>query len=614
MTQRLSAAQAVAAGADFTELAAGPEGLVFGRFDPADGATRLWIWRDGQARCLTPDGYSMRSRVYEYGGGSFCVAGSAVCFVNEKDQQVYRQALDAGAPERFGGIDEARHGDLVYDQAHERVLAVEEHDEGARLPVHRIIAMDARGQRQVLAEGTDFYASPRVANDGLSLAWIEWDRPHQPWTRTRLMRVALDGSGMPSGAPVVVAAGDESIQQPAFARNGDLIALTDRDGWWQPWRFPVHGAAMAIPSPQADHAGASWQLGAHTWLGLDDGRRFVTWFDKDFGRLSLLDGEDVHELAPSYTRFRAIAADERRLYAIAASATRSSTIIAIDRGTGELDIIAGGGSPLPDEDITPPQPITWPVVGARLRAIARKRAPTEAHGFLYLPRTTTPPPLLVFVHGGPTSATHPAFDPRIQFWTGQGFAVADVNYRGSTGYGRAYRDALRGAWGEADVDDVCSLVPWLAEQGLIDPKRAYIRGGSAGGYTVLCALAFRDVFRGGASLYGVSDPIALAKDTHKFEADYMDWLIGDPVADAAIYRERTPLLHAQDIDVPVIFFQGLRDAVVVPAQTEAMVAALRERGIPCEYHAYPEERHGFRQATTLAHALEHEHTFYTHLP
>jgi dipeptidyl aminopeptidase/acylaminoacyl peptidase len=220
------------------------------------------------------------------------------------------------------------------------------------------------------------------------------------------------------------------------------------------------------------------------------------------------------------------------------------------------------------------------------------------------------PPLVVFIHGGPTSACYPILDPRIQYWTQRGFAVADLNYRGSTGYGRAYRQALHLQWGEVDVQDACAVVEHLAQQGLIDRNRAFIRGGSAGGYTTLCALAFADVFRAGASLYGVSDPLGLTRTTHKFEGDYLDWLIGDPAQDAERYRARTPLLHAGNIRVPVIFFQGELDAVVVPEQTRDMLKALTDNGIPAQAHYYPDERHGFRKASNQAHALEQEWLFY----
>ncbi|MCY1177160.1 Dipeptidyl aminopeptidase BIII [compost metagenome] len=220
------------------------------------------------------------------------------------------------------------------------------------------------------------------------------------------------------------------------------------------------------------------------------------------------------------------------------------------------------------------------------------------------------PPLVVFIHGGPTSACYPMFDPRIQYWAQRGFAVADLNYRGSSGYGRDYRQALYLHWGEVDVEDACAVVSHLAERGLIDGDKAFIRGGSAGGYTALCALAFHQVFRAGASLYGVSDPVALGRATHKFEGDYLDWLIGDPQQDAERYAARTPLLHASNIHVPVIFFQGELDAVVVPQQTRDMVEALQHNGILVEAHYYADERHGFRKAANQAHALEQEWLFY----
>ncbi len=255
--------------------------------------------------------------------------------------------------------------------------------------------------------------------------------------------------------------------------------------------------------------------------------------------------------------------------------------------------------PLPAERISRPQALRYP------------SGDGIAHGFFYPAMNgDAQPPLLVFIHGGPTSACFPVLDPRIQYWTQRGFAVADLNYRGSSGYGRDYRQALHLRWGEIDVEDACAVVSHLAERQLIDPQRAFIRGGSAGGYTTLCALAFHNVFRAGASLYGVSDPQALARATHKFEGDYLDWLIGDPVADAERYQRRTPLLHASNIKVPVIFFQGELDVVVVPEQTRSMLDALQANGIHAEGHFYPSERHGFRTASNLAHALEEEWKFY----
>lgn len=577
-----SAAQAVAAGTDFAELQLGAHGVFWNEYRPEDAACRIWHWRDGVAKRLTPDGFSVRSRVYEYGGGAFCLTPDGVVFVNEADQQMYRQALD-GEPIALTSTD-CRYGDLQF--AAGRVLAVEEQQDR-----HRLVAIDlASGTRQVLAEGADFYASPTLSPDGQRLAWIEWSRPHQPWTSTRLMVAQGDFS-----APRCVAGEqiEESIQQPRFDADGRLYCLTDRGGYWQPWVETSDGL-HALPSAEADHAPAPWQLGGCTWLPVGD-QFLASWSEDGFGRLAL----GVEDFSGGYSRFRHLAMDQQFIYCIAASPVSPSAVIAIDRVSHAAKILAGGVAPLPAERISRPQTLRYPSGSG------------EAHGFFYPAMSgEAKPPLVVFIHGGPTSACYPILDPRIQYWTQRGFAVADLNYRGSSGYGREYRQALHLRWGEVDVEDACAVVSYLADQGLIDGDRAFIRGGSAGGYTTLCALAFRQVFRAGASLYGVSDPVALARATHKFEGDYLDWLIGDPERDAERYASRTPLLHADNIRVPVIFFQGELDAVVVPQQTRDMVAALEHNGIPVEAHYYPDERHGFRRAANQAHALEREWTFY----
>ncbi|MDF9617372.1 S9 family peptidase [Pseudomonas entomophila] len=588
-----SAAQAVAAGTDFAELKVNEQGLFWNEFRPADGACRIWHWHDQQARCLTPDGFSVRSRVYEYGGGSFCLAGDAVVFVNEKDQQVYRQVLDGSMPLPMTHDEQCRYGDVQWQDG--VLLAVEERH--AKRVEHRLVAFE-EGRRAVLAEGADFYASPTLSNDGLRLAWIEWDRPAQPWTATRLMCRERQPCGA-WGAAQCIAGLDESLQQPRFDADGHLYCLSDRDGFWQPWG-EVDKHWQALPAALADHAGAPWQMGASTWLALGPGHYLASWFEDGFGQLGLRkpDGE-MERFASAYTRFRSLAMDSAHVYAIAASPISPPAVIAINRDNHEVRILAGGAEVLPSGSISLPQPIRY------------NSGDGQAHGFFYPAiDSAKPPPLVVFIHGGPTSACYPVLDTRIQYWTQRGFAVADLNYRGSSCYGRAYRQALHLRWGVSDVDDACAAVAHLAAHGLVDADQAFIRGGSAGGYTTLCALAFHDVFRAGASLYGVSDPVALGRATHKFEADYLDWLIGDPERDAERYRQRTPLLHAERIRVPVIFFQGELDAVVVPEQTRSMLAALKANGVEAEGHFYAGERHGFRQAANLAHALEEEWKFY----
>ncbi|WP_025108595.1 S9 family peptidase [Pseudomonas sp. H1h] len=581
-----SASQAVAAGMDFAELQLGANGLFWNEYRPEDAACRIWQWRDGVAKCLTPAGFSVRSRVYEYGGGAFGLTPNGVVFVNEADQQLYRQTLE-GAPQALTS-GECRYGDLHV--ADGQVLAVEELRDQ-----HRLVAIDlAEGTRCLLAEGADFYAAPIISADGSRLAWIEWSRPHQPWTSTRLMVAERMTDGTFSSPRCVAGAEiEESIQQPRFDGENRLYCLTDRGGFWQPWVETSDGL-RPLPAAQADHAPAPWQMGGCTWLPVED-LFLASWSEGGFGRL-LLGNEDF---TGDYSRFRHLALDQQFIYCIAASPISPSAVIAIDRATREVNVLAGGVAPLPAERISRPQTLRYPSGSG------------EAHSFFYpAMNDETRPPLVVFIHGGPTSACYPMLDPRIQYWTQRGFAVADLNYRGSSGYGREYRQALHLSWGDVDVEDACAVVAYLAEQGLIDGERAFIRGGSAGGYTTLCALAFQQVFRAGASLYGVSDPVALARATHKFEGDYLDWLIGDTEQDAERYAARTPLLHASKIGVPVIFFQGELDAVVVPQQTREMVTALERNGIAVEAHYYADERHGFRRAVNQAHALEQEWTFY----
>lgn len=594
--EAFSATQAVAAGTDYAELKVGAAGLFWNEFRPADGACRIWHWQRQQPRCLTPDGFSVRSRVYEYGGGSFCLGGDGLVFVNETDQQLYTQDLSGGAPRALTQGD-CRYGDLQWHDG--QVLAVEETHAEQGVD-HRLVAIAEHG-RIVLAEGADFYASPTLSDDGLRLAWIEWDRPAQPWTRTRLLCREREASGQ--WGPVRCVAGDgeseQSLQQPRFDPEGRLYCLSDRNGFWQPWG-EVDGHWQALPAAAGDHAAAPWQLGASTWLALGPDAYLASWFEDGVGQLALRQSDgSLQHMAGDYSRLRSLAMDATQVYAIAASPVSPPAVIAIARDQQTVKVLAGGGQVLPPERVSRPHPISYP------------SGDGIAHGFFYpAMKEEGLSPLVVFIHGGPTSACYPVLDPRIQYWTHRGFAVADLNYRGSSGYGRAYRQALHLRWGEIDVEDACAAVAHLASEGLIDPDKAFIRGGSAGGYTTLCALAFHDVFRGGASLYGVSDPVALARDTHKFEGDYLDWLIGDPDVDAERYRQRTPLMHAARITAPVIFFQGELDAVVVPAQTRSMLAALQANGVEAEGHFYAGERHGFRKADNLAHALEEEWRFY----
>ncbi|SFQ24057.1 prolyl oligopeptidase family serine peptidase [Pseudomonas borbori] len=603
-----NAAQAATASGDFAELHAVHGGLLWVAFDPQQARCGLFFWREGELCELTPAGFSVRSRVYEYGGGACCATDRGAAFVNEADQQIYlvecatRTSDAASAACKLTARPECRYGGLSFVPGWQALLAVEESHEAAGV-IHRLVCIDLDGGRQVLVEGANFYADPVASADGRQLAWIEWDRPCQPWIATRLCL----REGEEPGRVLAGADHDQSLQQPRFSVDGQLWALSDLHGWWQPVRVTSDSETAEGAYAPYDHAPAPWQLGGCTYLPLEAGGMLLSRFEQGFGVLleRAVDPASPCErrLASGFSRFRGLAADAEHYYCIAGAPDRLPAVLAITRDSGVVRIIVGGEQPLGSQHLPRPQPFSCSVGEGEC-----------SQGFFYAPvEQVEKPPLLVFLHGGPTSACYPVFDPRIPFWTLRGYAVLDLNYRGSSGYGRAYRLRLAGEWGHIEVADVQAAVAHLAASGLIDPARAFIRGASAGGYTALCALAFSRVFRGGASLYGVSDPLALRQVTHKFEADYLDWLIGDPLRDAQRYRSRTPLLHAERIATPVIFFQGGQDAVVLPAQTEQMVAALRLRGVPVEYHLYPQERHGFRQAKNLAHALEHEWRFYCNL-
>ncbi|MDQ3895772.1 MAG: S9 family peptidase [Actinomycetota bacterium] len=550
---------------------------------PAEAGRQVVVrWSPGNdAVDVLPAPFSARTTVHEYGGGAFCVSGGTVFFSNFADQRLWTVEGPL-TPEGARFAD----GDVSPDGTHIACVR-ERHLDGGVVNDLVLVPTDGRAEPTLVAEGHDFYAAPRFAGDG-RLAWIAWDHPRMPWDGTVL---ELDGH-------VVAGGPDESITQPRWSPDGALHWISDRTGWWNLYR---EGEPLA--PKDAEFAGPDWVFGQSTYAFLDDGRLVATWTEAGTGRLAVL-GEAPLDLP--YTSFSSVRASGDTVAAIAASPTSAPAVVVVDPETARATVVRSSRPNPPDPAyVSSPRPVEFPTSGG-----------ATAHALFYPPRNPDCegphgdlPPLVVTSHGGPTSAASTGLELRTQFWTSRGFAVVDVDYRGSSGYGRAYRRQLAGRWGVVDVDDCVAAARHLAATGEVDGRRMVIRGSSASGLTTLLALT-RGVFAAGASLYGVADLAALATDTHKFESRYLDGLVGPWPEAAATYRERSPIHLADRLSAPLIIFQGLDDKVVPPAQAEVLVAALRTAGIPFAYLTFEGEAHGFRKAETIRRVVEAELDFY----
>jgi dipeptidyl aminopeptidase/acylaminoacyl peptidase len=571
----------------------------------------------GGVEDLTPEGFNVRSRVHEYGGGAYAVHDTTVLFANFGDQRLYRH--DPGQPPR--PITQApptaaahRYADASLTPDGRVLVCVRERHEDGKV-TNELVALPADGGAApvVLVSGRDFYASPRWSPDGRRLAWLEWDHPNMPWDATEL-KVAELGAGAVVGPPTTVAGGpEESIFQPAWSPDGVLHFVSDRSGWWNLYRTAEDGnGQVEALAPMEEEVGSpQWVFGLSRYAFLPGGRIALVHGRGPLQRLGVLapDGT-LTDLDLPFTSFfpPQLEAVGDRLASVAGSATRPAAVVVIDPASGDVEVLRRSRDETPDPGyLSVPRAIQFPTTGGR-----------SANALYYPPANRDfrgpdgeRPPLLVTSHGGPTSGVVSLLSMGYQFFTSRGFAVVDVDYGGSTGYGRAYRRQLDGQWGIVDVDDCVAAARQLAEWGEVDPRRLAIRGGSAGGWTTLCTLTFRDDFAAGASYFGVADAEALARDTHKFESRYLDRLIG-PWPDAAeLYRQRSPIHHTSRLSCPVILLQGLEDEVVPPAQAEAMAAALDARRIPYAYVAFPGEQHGFRRAEHIRRAVEAELYFYS---
>lgn len=561
------------------------------------------------AQDMTPANFSVRTKANEYGGGDYHLATDWVYFVNGADQQIYRQSSTEplSAPEPITRAPASRFADLRFDRRRNRLIAVQEtQTEEAIQTTHRLVAIDvSNGDIHTLAEGADFYASPALSPCGNLLAWLSWDHPNMPWDTNQLWLAQLTDAGEVI-EPQCISPENCSSFQPLWSPGGELIATHDASDWWNLYRYD-RGHWQPLAPMAAEFATPQWVFGMSCYGFIDAHTLLVTYTQQGLWHCATLDLKTLAftPLPTPFTHIADIACHSGQAIMLAANAHTPEGVWRWREGAWHCDK-ASLDNPIEPAQLSSPQPVTFPTSQG-----------ASAHGFYYPPHNTgfegppgAQPPLIVLSHGGPTGATSTALNFKIQYWTSRGFAVLDVNYRGSTGYGRAYRNALRGQWGVYDVDDVCAGAQHLADQGLADAKRLIIKGSSAGGYTVLAALAFRQVFCAGTSLYGIGDLTALATDTHKFESRYLDSLIAPWPAGEAVYRARSPLLHADKLNCPVIFFQGLQDLVVPPNQAQAMVDALVKKGVPTAHITFATEGHGFREAQSIVDQLELELNFY----
>lgn len=597
------------AGRRVGDLSVDGSDLYWGETRPTEGGRVTIMRRDGRGTVqeVLAVPHNARTRVHEYGGGALLAADGVVYFSNFADQRLYRLSQD-GVPAPVTAEGSFRYGDCVLDHKRNRLICVREDHSGAgHEPRNEIAAVDlASGEATVLASGRDFYASPRLDPDSRRLCWLAWDHPQMPWDGTSLLVADIGEDGLPGPATLVAGGTSESIYGPQWSREGVLHFVSDRSGWWNLYKLQDNQAHSIWPCA-AEFGVPLWNLGS-AMFGFS-GRDLVCIFGRP-GAWQLAcvpaDGMPPRTIELPYTELVNLRVRGDEAIMLAASPTSSPAILSVALSTGTAKVLRH-----PGEQVLEPRYVSPPT------AVQFDTARGPAHAFYYAPHNpdySAPPgelpPLVVIGHGGPTGSTSTALSLQIQYWTTRGIAVLDVNYGGSTGYGRAYRERLAGAWGVVDVEDCIAAAKHIAARGLADPARLVIRGGSAGGYTTLCALTFHDVFRAGASHYGIGDLEALAKDTHKFESRYLDRLIGPYPARRDVYVARSPIHHVDGLNCPVIFFQGAEDRVVPPAQAETMVAALRAKGLPVAYVLFEGEQHGFRRAENITAALEAELYFY----
>ncbi len=581
------------------------------RYGPEDVA----LGAGGSATDITPAPFNVRSRVHEYGGGAYTVHQGTVYFSNFADQRLYAQRAGEAPVPLTPEVTPAaglRYADAVVDAQRQRLICVLEDHRQTGEAVNAIATVPlSGGSPKVLVSGNDFYSSPRLSPDGKQLAWITWNHPQMPWDGTELWLARVTDDGSLSRPRKLVGNVKESVCQPQWSPAGALHFISDATGWWNLYRWEGERGEPLFPM-EAEFAGPQWNFGQSSYGFEDNTSILCTYVYQGITRLARFDtlARSMDELEIPYCGIGSLQIGQGFAVFLAASTDQPSALVRLDLATLQMTELRRSSSLTIDPGyLSEPEVISFPTTGG-----------FNAYGIYYRPHNkdyeapvTERPPLLVKSHGGPTAAASSAFNPAIQYWTSRGFAVLDVNYGGSTGYGRAYRNRLQGKWGIVDVDDCVNGARYLVEQGKADADRLTIDGGSAGGYTTLAALTFRDVFKAGASYYGVSNMSSLAEETHKFESRYLDSLVGPYPQDKAVYEERSPINAVDQLSCPIIFLQGSEDKIVPPNQAEEMVDALKEKGIPVAYLLFEGEQHGFRKAENIKRALDAEISFYSQI-
>jgi dipeptidyl aminopeptidase/acylaminoacyl peptidase len=598
-----------AGGVSFGYLDISEAGVYWSETRPLENGRTALVFRPygGEPVDVVPPDFNVRTRVHEYGGGAWVRDGTVVFCSSFEDSRLYRIDAPGAEPRPITPEPAEPHASRYADGrvfADGRLIVCVRESHGVGEPVNELVVLptDGSAEPSVIASGRDFYAAPRPSPDGAKLAWLAWDHPRMPFEGTELWVADLSADGELSNNRLVAGSESESVFQPEWSPQGVLHFASDRTGWSNLY-LEREGRAQALTSEEADLGFPQWVFDLSRYAFLADGGIAGTFTRRAVDGLELLDPATgrLERVDLSYTSIYPLKAQGNVLVFAASSPTEPPAVVRLDVDSGQHEVLRRSTElELDERYLSTAEPIEFPGTDG-----------LPSYGFYYPPRNpdfTGPedelPPLVVSVHGGPTASVTTSLDLDIQFFTSRGIAVVDLNYGGSTGYGREYRDRLRRRWGEVDVDDSAAAVRYLAERGDIDPARVEITGGSAGGYTTLLALAVRDEFAAGTSYFGVADLVTFHDDTHKFESHYDEYLVGKWPDEMDVYRDRSPVNHADSISRPLLLLQGLDDKVVPPAQSEVIVEALKQRGIPYAYIAFEGEGHGFRKAENIKRALE----------